>query len=121
MISQLGALASIEEGEGGGFATVLEFGAGTFSLVLFAVTLYAWFRRRQPTLLVVSFAFFTFFVKQILEILPFSVLHTEIASSILDFLTLTLFFVALVVAPKRKGASRNESKLEDADTDHIKS
>ncbi len=117
----MAALATIDVGEGGGLATVLEFGAGVFSLVLFAVTLYAWFRRRQPTLLIVSFAFFTFFIKQILEILPFNVLHTELASSILDFLTLTLFFVALVVAPRRKSASQSGSKLADADPDHIKS
>jgi|SRR5208283_1604009 len=122
IISQLGVLPGIEEGEGGGLSTVLELGAAVFSLVLLGVTLYAWHRRgRQPTLLIVSFAFLTFFVKQTLEILPLNALHTELASSILDFITLTLFFVALVVAPKRKGASQSGSKLEDADPDHIES
>jgi len=121
MIFQSGMLAAMEEGEGGGFSTVLEVGAGAFSLVLIAVTLYAWFRRRQPTLLVVSFAFITFFIKQILEILPFNALHTEIASSILDFITLTLFFLALVVAPRRKISSESESKLTDADQHQMES
>ena len=103
-------------GEGGTLATVLEIGAGVFSLVLLAVTLYAWFRRgRQLTLLVVAFAFLTFFIRQALEVLPFNALHTELASSTLDFITLALFFVALVVAPKRRDSPRmGPKKIEDA-------
>src|SRR5271169_3948488 len=100
--------------EGGSVATILEFGAGIFSLVLLAVTLYAWFRRgRQPTLLIVSFAFLTFFIRQTLEILPFDALHTELASSLLDFLTLALFFIALVMPPKR--TPRIGDKLDEAE------
>ena len=104
--------------EGGTVSTVLEFGAAVFSLVLLSVTLYAWFKRgRQPTLLIVSFAFLTFFVRQALEVLPFGILHTELASSILDFLTLTLFFIGLVVAPRR----RERSAIGVENADNIKS
>ena len=122
IVSQFGELTTIDVGEGGALSTILEFGAAIFSLLLFAVALCAWVRRgRQPTLLIVSFAFLTFFVRQSLEILPFDVLHTELASSILDFVTLGLFFIALVVAPRRKSSSRIGNEFEDAEPDHIKS
>lgn len=81
---------------------LLEIGSGAFTFVLFALTLYAWSRRdRQPTLLLVSFAFLAFFVKQVLELTPISVESAEFVSSMLDFVTLSLFFVALVVRPRR--------------------
>ena len=81
----------------------LEFAAGIFSLILFAVSLYAWFRRgRQFSLLIVAIAFLTFFSKQLIEILPIGELHDELFSSIMDFVVLGLFFVALVVRPQRR-------------------
>lgn len=80
----------------------LDIATGTFSIVLFAITLYAWSRRsRQPTLLLVSFGFLSFFVKQTAEALPITSLHSELFGSVMDFLTLSLFFVALVVRPRR--------------------
>ncbi len=82
----------------------LEIATGTFSFVLFAITLYAWLRRgRQPTLIIVSIAFLAFFAKQLIEILPLNQLHGELFSAVMDFLTLALFFMALVVRPRRKG------------------
>jgi hypothetical protein len=80
----------------------LDVATGIFSLLLFVITLYAWARRgRQPTLLIVSIGFLTFFVKQFVEILPLSNVNGELFNSAMDFLTLTLFFLALVVRPKR--------------------
>jgi hypothetical protein len=81
---------------------LLQAGASVFSLVLFAVTLYAWSRRgKQSNLLLVAFAFFLYFSKLLIEILPLSELHDELVGSIMDFATLTMLFLALVVRPHR--------------------
>ncbi len=94
---QVGALT-----QEGSLEYVLEISTGAFSFVLFAITLYAWWRRgRQPTLIIVSMAFLAFFAKQLVEVLPLSQFHGELFSASMDFLTLALFFVALVVRPRR--------------------
>ena len=80
----------------------LEAATAIFSLVLFAVTLYAWATRgRQATLLIVSIAFLAFFSKQATGLLPISALHAEVFRSAMDLITLALFFLALVVRPRR--------------------
>jgi uncharacterized RDD family membrane protein YckC len=87
--------------EAGEFA--IELASGLFSLALFALTMYAWNRRgRTPTLLLVGLAFLTFFVKQVLEVLPLNFANGELLSSILDFVALGLFFLAIVVRPRRQ-------------------
>lgn len=94
-------------GNEGTIEFVLDFATGAFSFILFALTLYAWSKRsRQPTLLVVSIGFLSFFVKQLVGVLPLSALHGELFGSFMDFLTLTLFFVALVLRPKRKASNK---------------
>ena len=66
-------------GNEGPIESVLDVVTGGFSFLLFVITLYAWSRRgRQPTLLIVSFGFLTFFVKQVIEILPLSSLNGEL-------------------------------------------
>ena len=80
----------------------LEAATAIFSLVLFLVTLYAWASRgHQATLLIVSIAFLAFFSKQAVGLLPISSLHVEVFRSAMDLITLGLFFLALVVRPKR--------------------
>ncbi len=60
-------------GNEGPIESVLDVVTAVFSLLLFMITLYAWARRgRQPTLLIVSIGFLTFFIKQFVEILPLS-------------------------------------------------
>jgi len=87
----------------------LEAASGVFALALFGITIYAWNKRgRQPTLLIVSLGFFAFFLKQMVEILPLSPLHSELFSSAMDFLALGLFFMALVVRPQRKEKLQSE-------------
>jgi len=87
----------------------LEAASSVFALVLSGITIYAWNKRgRQPTLLIVSFGFIAFFLKQLVEILPLSPLHSELFTSAMDFLTLGLFFVALVVRPQRKEKLQSE-------------
>jgi heme A synthase len=92
----------------------LDLATGTFSFVLFALTLYAWTRRsRQPTLLFVSLGFLTFFAKQLIGVLPLGALHGELFASIMDFATLSLFFVGLVLRPRRRQAVSSRQELED--------
>ncbi len=103
-------------GNEGPLEFVLDLATGGFSFVLFAITLYAWSRRsRQPTLLIVSIGFLTFFVKQLVGVLPIGALHGELFGSVMDFATLTLFFVALVIRPRRREViSRNRETEEPA-------
>jgi hypothetical protein len=106
---QLGDLLGNE----GPLEFVLDIATGGFSLVLFAVTLYAWRKRgRQPTLLIVSFGFLTFFLEHAAGLLLVPALHGELFRSGMDFLTLSLFFVALVVRPRRNmQAGTSQSKI----------
>ncbi|MHB1868139.1 MAG: hypothetical protein ACYCPP_04250 [Nitrososphaerales archaeon] len=95
----------------GSLEFLLETAASIFSLVLFLVTLYAWSRReRQPALLIVSLAFLAYFSKLIIEILPLGELHDELFSSVMDFVTLGLFFLALVIKPQRGGNAKKVGK-----------
>jgi len=107
------ALSSLQNFAGfdveGGAEFSLEAASSIFALVLFAITIYAWNKRgRQPTLLIVSLGFIAFFLKQLVEILPLSPLHSELFRSAMDFLTLGLFFMALVVRPQRKEKLQSE-------------
>ncbi|HVB12549.1 MAG TPA: hypothetical protein VNE86_05400 [Nitrososphaerales archaeon] len=98
----------------GSLEFLLETAASIFSLVLFLVTLYAWSRReRQPALLIVSFAFLAYFSKLIIEILPLGELHDELISSVMDFVTLGLFFLALVIKPQRGNTKKAGKEISD--------
>ena len=79
---------------------LLEIGRGIFALILFSLSLYAWSRRRQPALIMVAAAFLLFFMKTFLDyFLPST---TEgIVRVAIDFAALALFFVAVVVRPRR--------------------
>jgi hypothetical protein len=82
-------------------AEILELGRGVFALVLFAISVYAWSRRRQPALLIVAAAFLPFFAKTVLDILyPTSAL-IDIIRPLFDFVALALFFVAIVFRPRK--------------------
>ncbi len=77
---------------------LLDIGRGIFSLVLFAVSLYAWSKRRQPSLAMVAAAFFLFFLKTLIDyVLPSPT--DDFVRVGLDFVALALFFVAIVVRP----------------------
>jgi hypothetical protein len=88
-------------------ADVLEVGRGIFALILFSLSLYAWSRRRQPALIMVAAAFLLFFMKTLLDyVLPSTT--EDIVRVGIDFVALALFFVAIVVRPRRdlgKGTS----------------
>jgi hypothetical protein len=89
-------------------AELLELGRGVFALVLFMISLYAWSKRRQFALIIVATAFLLFFVKTVLDILlPTSTL-LDLSREFIDFAALALFFVAIVVRPRKaldKGTS----------------
>jgi len=103
-------------GNEGSVEYILDAATGVFSFILFAVTVYAWLRRsRQLTLLIVAFGFLAFFVVQAVEIVPYPALHGELFRSVMEFVTLTLFFIALVVRPQR--STRKPKRFE---TEHDK-
>jgi len=89
-------------------AEILELGRGVFALALFAISLYAYSKRKQPALLIVATAFLLFFAKTILDVLlPKSTL-LDLTREFIDFAALALFFIAIVVRPRKdlgKGTS----------------
>ncbi len=89
---------------------ILELGRGVFALILFSLSLYAWYRRRQPALVIVSLAFLLFFAKSVLDLLPLSVSVNEFTRLSMDFVALALFFVAIVVRPRKDDDSETVVK-----------
>ena len=69
-------------------------------MILSAISLYAWFRRRQKSLIIVSVAFLLFFTKTILDFFLPKVVDEFVRDSI-DFAALALFFVAITVRPRK--------------------
>ncbi len=94
---------------------ILELGRGVFALILFSVSLYAWYKRRQPALVIVSLAFLLFFVKSALDLLPLSMSVNEFTRLSMDFVALALFFIAIVVRP-RKDDGRGTVVKQPVDT-----
>lgn len=88
--------------EEGDIQDLLTFGAGIFALVLFSLSLYAWARRRQPSLLVVSAAFILFFVKAVIQLIPQQTNASNLFQSLLDFAVLAAFFIAIVLGPRKR-------------------
>jgi hypothetical protein len=89
-------------------AEIIELGRGVFALVLFTISLYAWSKRKQPALLIVAAAFLPFFAKTVLDVLyPTSTL-IDLIRPLFDFVALALFFVAIVIRP-RKDLSKGTS------------
>lgn len=79
---------------------LLELGRGIFAFALFSLSVFAWSKRRQPALIMVATAFFLFFAKTLFDFfLPVMILDFVRVS--IDFVALALFFVAIVVRPRR--------------------
>ena len=107
--SLLQALQFFGLDEKGSIQFLFEAAASIFSFVLFAVTVFAWSRRKQRTLIIVAFAFLAYFSKLLIELLPVGELHDDLVSASIDFVTLALFFIALVVRPQRGGQKESLS------------
>ena len=86
-------------------AEALGIGSGIFALFLFSLSMYAWSRRRQPALAIVSVAFLLFFFRHIVQVLAEIYEFDSVVALPLvfaEFIILALFFVAIVVRPRRK-------------------
>jgi hypothetical protein len=93
------------------FGTILDLATAAFCIVLFIVSFAAWATRgRQRSLLIVSAAFLVFLVKQIIEFVPLDDVYLQFGRSLLDFLTLALFFVGLIMIGSRKRPSLKDLK-----------
>ena len=82
-------------------AEILELGRGVFALVLFAISLYAWSKRKQPALLIVAAAFLPFFAKTVLDVFYSRSTLLDLIRPLFDFIALALFFVAIVIRPRK--------------------
>ena len=102
--------SNVEQGD---IQNLLGFGAGVFALVLFLLSLYAWTRRRQPSLLIISGAFFLFFLKEVLQLLPEQTNLSSLVPVAIDFVILAAIFIALVVRP---GGKRQSGETDDSTT-----
>lgn len=94
--------SSVEQGD---IQNLLILGAGIFALVLSLLSLYAWTRRRQPALLLVSVAFLVFFLKEVLQLLPQQTNVSNLILGLIDFVILAVFFAAVVIRPRKRGPS----------------
>jgi hypothetical protein len=81
---------------------VLEIAAGLFALVLFSLSVYAWYKRKQPALIMISTAFLLFFFKTIIEFLSPTLSEDGFVNVLLDFAVLALFFCAIIIRPRRE-------------------
>ena len=86
---------------------------GIFAAVLFLLSLYAWSRRRQIGLVLVSLAFLVFSMKEVLWFVSqmFSFYSTEIGELTADLITvftdlvvLILFFIAITLRSRKQDA-----------------
>jgi hypothetical protein len=95
-------------------AEALGIGSGIFALALFALSMYAWHKRKQPALAVVSAAFLLFFLRHLLQVLA-EIYEFDSAVAlplvVTDFVILALFFLAIVVRPKRKHLLEDPEKV----------
>ena len=93
-------------------AETLGIASSIFALLLFSLSMYAWSRRRQPALAIVSIAFLLFFLRHLVQVLA-EMYEFDSAVALplvlVDFIILALFFVAIVIRPKRKQAAGDTS------------
>jgi hypothetical protein len=87
-------------------ADIFSVAAGVFALILFSLSMYAWSRRRQPMLIIVASAFLLYFLKQVIELLAeiYGYDPGWLLLVFMDFVILALFFIAIVVKPRRRQA-----------------
>jgi len=84
--------------------------AAIFALILTFLSVYGWTRYKNNSLLLFSIAFFFFFLKIVIdELVPTLPFYSEFVGSLLDFVTLSLFFLALIVGARGKKAPKTQS------------
>jgi hypothetical protein len=82
-------------------AGLLDIAAGIFAFILFAVSLYAYYLRRQTSLAIVSLAFLMFFAKTVIREFLTTLPGEDLITDLLNFAALALFFLAIVVRPRK--------------------
>lgn len=97
MTDILHLLLVVTEYEEQDFQDVLSIGAGVFALILFSLSLYSWLRRKRFSLLVVAIAFLLFFLKSVIQFIPEQSSLSNLIYSLIDFVFLAMFFLALVL------------------------
>jgi len=84
---------------------LVHFIVATFALALFSLSLYAWFKRRNFGLILVSSAFLLFCLKEILwfvaQTYP-SNYPIDLTRTLLDLVVLGLFFAAIAQRPRKQ-------------------
>lgn len=85
-----------------------------FSISLVALSLYAWSRRRNTSLLFVSGAFMVFFVLILLDEILQEGLLTEFLSGLFELVILSLFFLT-VVGIRRRNNHDPDKEIEPKD------
>jgi hypothetical protein len=81
---------------------ILDIGTGIFAFVLFAVSLYAWHLRKQTSLVIVAIAFLMFFSRAVVNVFFSSIPGEDVVDDTLVFVALALFFLAIVVRPRKE-------------------
>src|SRR2546428_13038697 len=82
-------------------AEILELGRGVFALALFAISIYAWSKRKQPALLIVPAAFLPFFAKTVLDVFHPTSPLLDFPRPLFDLIPLAPFFVPTVLRPRK--------------------
>jgi hypothetical protein len=87
--------------------------AAGFALVLLALSLFVWTKRRQRPLIVMSAAFGVFVVKIIVEISPIGGDIGNLLSAATNLGFLSLFFLAVVLRPSRGASETDHPRTEE--------
>src|SRR5207247_9861384 len=80
---------------------ILDIGQAVFALVLFAVSLYAWYVRKQTSLVLVALAFLMLFVTTVIREFFRQVPREDFITDLLEFVALALFCLCNLVRHRR--------------------
>jgi uncharacterized iron-regulated membrane protein len=97
---------ALQTGQPAGTEAYLAHAAvGIFAVVLCSLSLYAWSRRRNVGLLLVSAAFLLFTLKEVIWVLSQMYNYNssiDLIRALLDLVVLGLFFAAITLRPRKQ-------------------
>lgn len=88
---------------------ILSYVVAALAITLFTLSLFAWSRRHQTSLILVALAFLLFFVKSVIELIPNFTDTLQVITTLIDVLILLFFFLS-VVLPRE--FSKNKPRKE---------
>lgn len=107
-------LAGSSGPQNGTLTTIIELASGIFAFALMLLSLYSWSRRRHNSLLIFSLAFLVYFLNIVIDALrPFAGIPSELVVAVLNFVVLSLFFIALVIGSGRRRLAAPEKRRGD--------